>query len=156
MSGTAGGTLLRQVAESIRSRFGSLDDLPDELADTIANVHYRFFEAEHESSGEIRIPTRVIQASDPGAAMERWIQETSALSATFHHLPEMISALREIKNQSSASIFEYWVTLMLDDLKYGIHSAKDKSPIRRAIERKSKKPEEIAGLYKRLKAMMTE
>jgi hypothetical protein len=46
--------------------------------------------------------------------------------------------------------FEYLRVLLLDTLKYRIKDASEKTPIRRAIERKFCQPNEINGLYEQM------
>jgi len=51
-------------------------------------------------------------------------------------------------------LFNYMVQVALDSLKYKIDNAHQKSPIRCAIERIFKKPDEIPVLYRKMRPLL--
>jgi len=80
------------------------------------------------------------------------INRTSDLKS----IGDMIKSLRQTREEAKSNdldaVYDYLVTLMLDIYKYRIENAHKKTPIRRSIERKFKKPEkEIPNLYLKLR-----
>jgi hypothetical protein len=68
----------------------------------------------------------------------------------------MIQAIRDTRNKhpDRKKLVDYMVQVALDSLKYNIDNAHEKTPIRRSIERRFKKPDEISGLYDRMRPLI--
>ena len=131
------------AARSISGIYGLLDDLPEELADTIANQYVKVAVMMTDWT-QARIP--------PDVPMEAFLEKLTKLQANIEHLPELIKQLREMRQAGRDDLFDYWSQFTLDDMKYGIQNADAKSAIQRSIERRSKKVAEISGLYGILRA----
>lgn len=123
-----------QIAES----FGLLDDLPPELANTVANTYYGFW-SRLTGIGQPRT------ASDLMAHMKTG----PGVIAGYKFASDMVGAVRSTRKNhpERPELFDYMVQVVLDSLKYNIDNAHQKTPLRRAIERKFKKPQEIVDLY---------
>ena len=142
--------VLRQAAEAMLSDLGETTDLPAELANTIANVYYRFFAcAEHMMRGGNTNLLEPYLESPTGFsdAFRQFSQLNTDAIAAIESVKDLVRSAREAKEQGGKVAFSYCVTLILDVFKYGISNAHTKSPIRRAIERKFKKTKEIPDLF---------
>lgn len=144
-------TALEQAANSLFQDLGRLDDLPQELRNTLANVYYRFFALRLN----LRDPSKVLgyENSDFISTYKGLMQGSTFALADFQCAKGMIEGMRETRKHNP-DIYDYMVVLTLDVFKYRIPNAQDKTPIRRAIERKFKKPNEIAGLYERMEPLL--
>lgn len=137
-------TALAHTYTALRDDLGDLGDLPKELATTVANVYYRFFVlAENPTASGAGFDT-----TDSRSAIEsyRTFMETHAtIQSSFQFAKELIRSARDIRKQKS-ELFDYVVVVALDALKYNIDNATEKMPLRRAIERRFKKVDEIPNL----------
>jgi hypothetical protein len=129
--------VLEFAVEMISNDFGSLDDLPEELADSVANQYYSILQ-------NLRDLDRGAVGSNLMAALEK----QAGLQANFTYLPKKIADMREMRDTGRTDLFHYWTTYLLDHLKYGIKDIERKSAVRRSIERKFRKPDEIPRLYR--------
>jgi hypothetical protein len=136
---------LESTYEGIRHDLGDLADLPRELATTIANVYYRFF----AFSENPMAPTGPgFQPATGGSVIDSYqtyMAGSATILSSFQFAKGLITAARDTRKQD-VSLFPYLVVLTLDVLKYNIENADEKTPIRRAIERKFKKVDEIPDL----------
>lgn len=148
--------ILEFCRNAILKKFGRLDDLPYELANTVANIYYRFFlfginlpkDAE-DSSGWIS--QQMKDGDDFMGGMESFISEYAQVRSDFESINEPILALRDINKDTQPRLYAYSVELLLDIYKYNIPNAHKKIPIRRSIERifKKKGVNEIPDLVDR-------
>lgn len=126
-----------QAREVIIDDLGSIDDLPRELANTIANTYYQcFLPIESRESADHNVP----------GVLKDSIDENARLSAALEHLPPMIKALRQIDKRTRPELYDYSVEFCLDIFKYKITDAGKKTGIRRMLERKLKRVNEIDNL----------
>ena len=135
-------TAIKMAETMIKADLITLNDLPRELANTIANVHYKFAlgfleldhmrqsESVHRSFDDFKasITANVESVSDTGMACD------------------MVRSLREMDKIKDPNLYQYSVEFILDLLKYKIDNAEHKTGIRRIIERKFKIPDEIPNL----------
>jgi hypothetical protein len=136
---------LHKAAEEIFATLGPLNDLGAELSNTVANVYYRFHLMAQNPDGVPGIESDNDMSSN-------FLNAMGALSKTYvqhNHIGDLIKSLREARAQN-ASIGELQIAHALDELKYDIKNADKKSLIRRSIERRFCKVDEIAGLYDRM------
>ena len=142
---TISQSALASAYEGINHDLGDLGDLPRELATTVANVYYRFFLFSENPT----MPTGPgFQPAASGSFIEsyqKYMEGSATILSTFQFAKDLIKAARETRKQN-ARMFSYLVVLTLDVLKYNIENANEKTPIRRAIERKFKKVDEISNL----------
>lgn len=130
----------------IKGELGDLDDLPYELQNTVSNIYYR------------SNPSTLMSESSGDALTDFKMHSMNMINrlSDTKYIGDMIKSLREVREQAESkdfgAVYDYLVTLYLDIYKYRIENAQDKTPIRRSIERKFKKPEkEIPDLYQKLK-----
>jgi TPR repeat protein len=132
------------IVNRIREQHGTLDDFPRELANTVANVYYRFSEV--VDSGMDGAMNQLLDA--PGA----WLSEQAQLSADVKTVMGLSEDLREIDKDKQPNLYRHVVEFMLDVLKYRITNAHEKTGLRRTIERhlRRSKVDEIPDLIERL------
>jgi hypothetical protein len=116
---------------------GSIDDLPRELANTIANFYYECY---------LPVESREPTGHDIASVLNNFIDQNARLTAGLDHVPRMIQALREIDKRTRPDLYDYSVKFFLDILKYKIADAGNKTGIRRMLERKLKRVNEIDNL----------
>lgn len=133
---------LERCRDAIRRNLGSLDDIPRELANTIANVYYKFY-------------ARATALSTPSGSedLKSFIEDTATILSSHKYVKQYIGGLRRIDKRAKPVLYSYTVTFILDILKYQIDGAQDKSGLRRMIERQFRrhKVKEIPNLYDLLK-----
>ena len=134
--------ILERCRDAVRRNLGSLDDIPPELANTIANVYYRFY-------------ARATALSTPSGSenLRSFIEDTATVLSSHKYVKQIVDGLRRIDKRAKPALYDYTVTFTLDVLKYQIDRAQDKSGIRRMIERQFRrhKVKEIPNLYDLLK-----
>jgi|SRR5882724_5215455 len=118
---------------AVKSQLGLLGDLPYELANSVANIYWRYFEGAMDSA--------------PPMSME----EMDIRTSQFNAISGVISEFRRLqgkgvtKNDRDAIAF-YFVNMC----KYRITGADKKTPIRCMIERRFRKSYDIPDLVKTL------
>jgi hypothetical protein len=131
---------LREAAENLFQSLGTLDDLGPELANTVANVYYRYALATGTVSN-----LALALGTAPGDGLHA---EIGVIMAQQEYVDDMIHAVRR------AGLTGRMKVLTLDTLKYRIANAAAKSAIRRAAERRIANVKEITGLYERMRALL--
>ena len=126
--------ILHWTIESIRRSLGSIEDLPDELANAIANIYYR--------SGQI-----MFEDKSPGSAMQslRDGRSIDAMASSYgiglrtlkklEMIPQLVVGLRSIDKDSQPNLYAVARSLALDILKFDIPNAMNKPEIWRMVER---------------------
>jgi hypothetical protein len=72
--------VLKLAENAIRKQLGTLDDIPYELANTIANIYYRFFESALEAKDNPGwIPTSMKIESDWKHGLAHFIDEHESM-----------------------------------------------------------------------------
>jgi hypothetical protein len=140
-----GADVLRSASALLESRFGNLDDLPDELADTVANYCYRWALLENDRGIRRRLVRHLPAGTDPE---QRLKDHDAALASAIERFPSMLKALRDLRRTDGDAVFSRSCELFVDRFKYRIPGAEQKSRIRRAVERRLRRSEEIHGLYR--------
>jgi hypothetical protein len=140
-----GADVLRSASALLESRFGNLDDLPDELADTVANYCYRWALLENDPGIRRRLVRHLPAGTDPE---QRLRDHDAALASAIERFPSMLKALRDLRRTDGDAVFSRSCELFVDRFKYRIPDAEQKSRIRRAVERRLRRSEEIGGLYR--------
>lgn len=157
------GEVLRRAAEALHGDLGDLTDLPFELANTLANVYYRFFAlSEHAArfgpggvflrDGSTNLLAPYLEDSRSAIdAFANYTELHAEAVSSFEHARGLIQSAREVRTKEP-ELFSYLTTLTLDILKYNTKDPGSKTPIRRAIERTFKTPREISDLLDRMLA----
>ena len=142
---------LEKATNAIFADFGMLDDMPQELRNTLANIYYKFFALNRN----LRDPGEVLgyDNTDFTSIYKGLIQGSTTVLTEYKFAKGMIDSLREARKRDSG-IYDYLVIHTLDILKYRIPNAHEKTPIRRAIERKFRKHREVNGLYDRMEPIL--
>jgi hypothetical protein len=143
--------VLRLAADGLHADFGDLSDLPKELANTLANVYYRFFMLAPSATGQtmeeraMDLQREMLRQGDALEGYKKLMNSMAATEAGFRFAKDFIKAVRGARGKTP-DFSRYLIVLTLDILKYDIDNANTKTPLRRAIERKFKKVDEIPDL----------
>ena len=118
--------LLQQAAEALFGTLGALDDLGNELSNTVANVYYRFYVIGDMSQLGVKLQA----TEDMSSQYRSYMGLGSRALAEFSAIDGVIASLRKAKGENYI-IGNYLVQLTLDIFKYRIPNAENKSAIRR-------------------------
>jgi hypothetical protein len=137
---------LWEAADNLFQSLGSLDDLGPELADTVANVYYRYALATGTATDltlAFALGT-VVEGGDLRA-------EIGVIMAQQEYVDDMVLAVRRARHDPGLA--ERMKLLTLDTFKFRIANAATKSGMRRSLERRLAKTHQISGLYERMLAV---
>lgn len=149
-----------KAAQNMAADFGSLDDLPAELANTAANIYYAFWKrllALAPLRDGTPLPAAIKDHPDGIlAGYMDYIKANPSVIAGHKFAADLIKTIRSTakKHPDRKELVDYMVQVALDSLKYNIDNAHQKTPIRRAIERKFKTPNEIPALYSKMRPLL--
>lgn len=122
------------VMDIIRS-MGAIDDLPPELANTIANYYYK---ANEYATGVAE--DKMLQGdNDPLQAQLSYSMEAEAILCFIDKIPDMVTAIRTINKFTQPNIYNFATNFAIDALKYNIPNVEKKSGLRRILERPFRK-----------------
>jgi hypothetical protein len=137
---------LREAAENLFQSLGTLDDLGPELANTVANVYYRYALATSTVS-DLKFALGV-------GADDELTAEIGVIIAQQEYVDAMIYAVRRARQ--NPELAKRMTLLALDTLKYRITKPSEKSAVRRAVERRFSTVKEIEGVYDRMRVLFDE
>jgi tetratricopeptide (TPR) repeat protein len=136
------------VTNIININLGSLDDIPDELANTIINIFLRYdsifskngYILSNKKSPAINYP--------PKDQLLSFADNYSKAKSEFKSIIDFIQQIRTFDKfkEPDHIIYDIACEFALDVFKYNIKNAGTKLPIRRKIERKFKTVNEISNL----------
>jgi len=128
--------------QSLLSDFGCMDDLPRELANTIANVYYRYWSlADEPDAGFTSIADSMART-----------EQIARIQTEFEFVKNVVPEIRKLQREAHPSLVAVASDMFVSILKYKIDDAVEKSPIRLKFERflKQNKVDEIPKLYEAL------
>ena len=135
--------VLEMCEKAIRNDLESLDDLPCELANTVANVYYQYFnhgsEMRQAANRPGWIPKEMKRDPDMRVGMASFIENSTRIMANFEAAQKYVEVLRGIDKRRQPNNYQAMVDFILDCLKYDIKDAEKKMGLRRMIERKFRK-----------------
>lgn len=145
--------VLEMCEKAIQKDLGDLDDLPYELANTVANVYYKYFDyavdiVKRATNNPGWIPKEMKRETDMMEGLTSFIENSTRFKSDFEAVPKCIEGLREINKHEKPNLYQFTVHFILDCFKYDIKDAHKKTELRRMIERKvrKKKVQEIPNL----------
>ena len=102
-----------------------LDDLPYELANTVANVYYRYFNQAIDVMRQAAnnpgwIPKEMKRRTDMIAGLTSFLENSARFKSDFEAVPKLIEGLREIDKHKQPDLYQFTVDFILDCLKYDI------------------------------------
>lgn len=103
---------------NLKDDFDSLDDLPYELANAVANIYWRHFEQGHFSS--------ILQSEEEWTMREKEYRTVKLVIQDYRVMRE---------GGAHQSILDYTVGYLLDILRHRIPNANNKLPIWRRMQR---------------------
>lgn len=109
---------LKHAENLIKMKYGSLEDLPPELANTVCNIYFKFCFS---------------SITDPVSMM------ASGVKHDLERISKHIENLRTIDKKKKPNEYNYVAQYILDCLKYRIDNAHSKGGFKRFLERKLKK-----------------
>jgi hypothetical protein len=127
--------------KAIRKDLGRLDDIPYELANTVANVYYKYFnqaldEMKRAINNPGSIPKEMKRETNMHDGLISFLEKSAKFKADFEAVPKFIEGLREIDKYEQPNLYQAAANFILDCLKYNIKDANKKTELRRTIERK--------------------
>lgn len=141
--------ILKLCEKSIKDRLGNLNDIPYELANTVANIHYKFIELSTDmkkkrtENSDNWIPTGVIEELEKNhdifKATEKFEEKFLTITCHYEDINAMIDNLRRIDRDRQQRVYELAVEFYLDWFKYEIKYLDKKPRLIRGIERKMKR-----------------
>jgi len=136
--------VLEMCERAISNDLGSLDDLPYELANTVANVYYKYFNHTFEVMRQAAnnpgwIPKEMKRETDLRVGLLSFLEDSARVMSDVEAVPGFIELLRKIDKRRQPNLYQNRVELILDCLKYDIKDAHKKIGLRRMIERKIRK-----------------
>jgi hypothetical protein len=136
--------VLKLCETAIKKDLDNLDDLPYELANTVANVYYRYFDQsldvmKRASNNPGWLPREVKRENDILEGITSFANNVAKFKSDIESVPGFIEGLREIDRQEQPNLYKFAVDFILDILKYDIKDAQKKTGLRRIIERKIRK-----------------
>jgi hypothetical protein len=136
--------VLELCEKLIHAQLGTMDDLPYELANTIANVYYRYCDVLLDSMQRAEnnpvgwVPKEVKTCNDPISGLINFQKKVAQYTADVKIAPDVIKTLREIDKIKTPHLYDDMVDFILDNYKYNIKNVQKKIGLRRIIERKIK------------------
>lgn len=130
--------VLRLAENAIREQLGTLDDIPYELANTVANIYYSFCALASEVKDKPKegwILTAIKKTGNLKHDLADFIDDYARIEADIRSAPKFIEGLRAIDKSTQPNLYQYTVDFILDSLKYNIPNVIKKTGIRRKIER---------------------
>lgn len=143
--------ILKLTYHYITKRFKSIEDLPEELGNTLANIYYHDIEIGIKTLKEFNSDHPFFNQEDTDYDKKLDMLK-SAKPDTLNNIKtinRMIDSYREIKAAEKPSASKFIAQLILDTMKYDIKDAPGKSELRRWFERiqKKKNVREIPNLF---------
>lgn len=142
---------LRFAANHLQSSLGSLADLPDELANTVANIYYVnavFLHGGRRYLAPYLGPNGIYAELSAKATADMY-----SVGGYVEAIRQMQRGMQELAGQSRAeakAIYDVIVVATLDTLKWGLKDVNQKTGIRRSIERRFASSHEIEGMVEKL------
>lgn len=136
--------ILKMCEKAIRKDLGSLDDFPYEVANTVANVYYRFFNhavdvMKQADNNPGWIPKKMKRETDMLAGLTSFFEDSARFKSDFEAAPRFVKGLRDIDKHKQPNLYQFTVDFILDCLKYNIKDAQKKTGLRRMVERRLRK-----------------
>ena len=126
--------ILHWTIESIRLTLGSIEDLPDELANAIANIYYR--------SGQIVFEDKLRGSAMQSLKDARNIDELVSsygigvrILQKLQMTPKLVAGIRSVDKESQPNLYAMTRGVALDILKFDIPNAMNKPEMWRMVER---------------------
>jgi len=149
--------VVQLCTDVIRKNLGTLDDLPRELANTVANVYYRCLKLSGDVAAQAKgnpgwRPPSSENDSGLKDSLVTFMHALSSCMTDSQSVKGFIDALRGIDRNQQPHLYAYTVEFILDCLKYDIPNASEKSSLRRRFERlfRKGKVKEIPNLIDRI------
>ena len=125
--------------QAICKELGSLNDLPPELANTVANIFYKYHSSLFENPNIMDKSNSIQQSSnkaqDIGTGLISWFIDQQDINLDYDLVPDLIKGIRMCDKNDQPDVYKRMVDFSLFILKYHIKDALNKSYLRLRIER---------------------
>jgi len=125
--------LMETCRRALVADFGTLADLPYELANTIANVYYRFFALAYE-------PGPSFTSINASIASIAEAEERGRALLDYEFVRKVVPDMRQMIKEAHPSVVNVCADMLVSQIKYRIKDAPLKSPFRMKFERMLKGP----------------
>ena len=139
--------LIKATEQRILNELGSLRDLPIELANTVANIYYRYCQLFERMDGKDdgSIIEKIARSQEMARTYHTLMHQAAEIVLDYENSRKLINSLRKNGNNHPYYINEE-SQIALDVLKYHIPGAQKKSNFRRRFARRFSKVEEVNSL----------
>ena len=130
---------MKMCEQAICKELGSLNDLPRELANTVANIFYKYLGGPLETTQAVDTPNWIPKSShraqDIGTKLISLFTVQQDIRLDFDLVPDLIKGVRMCDKDKQPDVCKRMVDFSLFILKYHIKDALNKSYLRLRIER---------------------
>jgi hypothetical protein len=131
--------IMKICKQAICKDFGSLNDLPHELANTVANIFYKYLSLSFETSQAVDTPNSIPTSAHRVQGIGTWLislfTDQQDIRLDFDLVPDLINSVRMCDRDKQPDVYKRMVDFSLFILKYHIKDALNKSYLRLRIER---------------------
>jgi hypothetical protein len=131
--------IIKACQQAISKDFGSLNDLPRELANTVANIFYKYlsstFETTQSADTSNLIPKSAHRIQDIRTKILSLFTDQQNIRLDYDLVQDLIKSVRSCDKDKQPDVYKRMVDFSLFILKYHIKDALNKSYLRLRIER---------------------
>lgn len=143
---------LIMAMQLIKNEIITLDDIPKQLANTIANIYYKYAVIYIEAAEAKGQPPKSIFRESGGYVdkIYKYVEYCNRVQSDLEAAPRYVKILRDAKKENSPE-YDGLLNFVLDTLKYNIENAIHKPEIVRKLQRPFQKVDETEGLINLMK-----
>jgi hypothetical protein len=131
--------IIKMCEQAICKDLGALNDLPHELANTVANIFYKYLSSSFETPQSVDtqnwIPISAHRLQDIGTKFLSLFTDQQDIRLDFDLVPDLIKGVRMCDKSKQPDVYKRMVDFSLFIIKYHIKDAINKSYLRLRIER---------------------
>ena len=131
--------IIKMCEQAICKELGSLNDLPHELANTVANIFYKYLSSLVETTQAEDTPNLIPKSEhrvqNTGTWLNSWFTDQQDIRLDFDLVTDLIKGVRMCDKNKQPDVYKRMVAFSLFILKYHIKDALSKSYLRLRIER---------------------
>lgn len=142
---------IQYAKEWINQKLGSLDDIPSELQNTIANLCYKFAVQQiNREANPNGFPIDIFKTGNFADGLLTYIKDANFLINVMKDIPDLINEYRKVLKTKGQKEIDLVTFTFLCMWKYRISNVPDKTYLRLKIETtlRRKKIDEIPNLYR--------
>lgn len=138
--------LIQQAKTIIENQLKGVEDLPPELANSVANIVFKYVQLFGRTgrTSQSCLLEKIAENPHLAQAYRNMLTQAPVVISRFEKVKNQINTIRDMKYDPPS--YHESIQLLLDEIKYGIDEPRLKSELRRSIERRLRKPDEIGSL----------